>query len=100
MDKLKNDVFPKLNIEYPEPTFRNLFNKELAKKICIHFWSLVKDASISAIAGQGKCLTAFQNLIHLGYKPEKAAAIAQAYELLRNGFGMRDLRICPGLGTS
>ena len=92
MDKLKDDVFKKLNIEYPEPTFKNLFNKELARKACLYFWRIVKEASSSAITAQNKCLTAFQNLIHLGYKPEKAAAIAQAYELLRNGFGMRDFK--------
>ena len=92
MDKLKNDVFPKMAIEYPEPTFRNLFNKELSRRTCLHFWNIAHTASHSVIAAQDTSSTAFGNLIHLGYKPEKAAAISDALRLVRNGLSMRDLK--------
>ncbi len=92
MEKLKNDVFPKMAIEYPEPTFRNLFNRELSRRTCLHFWNIAHTASHSVIAAQDTSSTAFGNLIHLGYKPEKAAAISEALRLVRNGLSMRDLK--------
>ena len=92
MDKLKDDVFPKMEIEYPEPTFRNLFNKELSRRTCLHFWNIAHTASHSVIAAQDASSTAFENLIHFGYKPEKAAAIAQGFELIRRGFSMREIK--------
>ena len=92
MDKLKKDIFPKLEMEYPEPTFRNLFKKELSRMTCLHFWNIAQAAARCAILAQSASVTAFQNILRLGYKPEKAAAIAQAFHLLSNGFSMRDLK--------
>lgn len=92
MDKLKNDVFPKLNIEYPEPTFRNLFNRELSRRICLYFWNIAHTAARCVLIAQNASITAFQHILRFGYKPEKAAAIAHAFELLRNGFSMRNLK--------
>ena len=92
MNKLKDDVFPKMEIEYPEPTFRNLFKKELSRRTFLHFWNIAQTAARCVILAQSASVTVFQNILHLGYKPEKAAAIAQAFHLLSNGFSMRDLK--------
>ena len=92
MNKLKDDVLPKMAIEYLEPTFCNLFNKELSRRTCLHFWNIAHTASHSIIAAQDASSTAFGNLIHFGYKPKKAAAIAQGFELIRRGFSMREIK--------
>lgn len=92
MDKLKKDLFLKLNINIQEMTLQNLFQKDIARRVCLHFWNITHEGLSAVILSENEDVSSFQNLKHIGYKPQKAAEIAQALLLIRQGYSMREIK--------
>ncbi len=79
MNKLKNDVFPKMEIEYPEPTFRNLFKRELSRRLTLLF---VKENQVLDKKSNSAQLMAYQMFVMM------AASYANSInDNVKRGFG-------------
>lgn len=96
IDKLK-EIFPKLNIDVSEFTFRNLFRKEIAKRVCGHYWQIVNDACLVPIFGKNDEENMKNNLINQGFSKKEAFELVYPIKYA-NTHGMRRLKTeCPSL---
>jgi hypothetical protein len=90
MDKLK-EIFPKLNINVSEFTFRNLFRKEIARRVCGHYWQIVNNACLVPIFGKNDEENIRNNLIKHGLSTRDAFELVYPIKYA-NTHGMRRLK--------
>ncbi|QED23017.1 hypothetical protein Deia_00209 [Candidatus Deianiraea vastatrix] len=96
MDKLK-EIFPKLNINISEFTFRNLFRKEIARRVCGHYWQIINNTCLVPIFGKNDEENIKNNLINQGFSTRDAFELVYSIKYA-NTHGMRKLKTeCPSL---